>query len=69
MILLIFIIRLNFCLNVNFFLLLANGALPRGKSTPNLNTENSDNENRETDSGNRGDQTDGMYNKRAEAYK
>ncbi|CAG2236731.1 PLEKHG5 [Mytilus edulis] len=48
---------------------LANGALPRGKSTPNLNTENSDNENRETDSGNQGDQTDGMYNKRAEAYK
>ncbi|XP_076085275.1 uncharacterized protein LOC143056082 isoform X3 [Mytilus galloprovincialis] len=47
----------------------ANGALPRGKSTPNLNTENSDNENRETDSGNQGDQTDGMYNKRAEPYK
>ncbi|XP_052081705.1 uncharacterized protein LOC127719536 isoform X2 [Mytilus californianus] len=47
----------------------ANGALPRGKSTPNLNTENSDNENRETDTGNQGDQTDGMYNKRAEAYK
>lgn len=47
----------------------ANGALPRGKSTPNLNTENSDNENREADTGNQGDQTDGMYNKRAEAYK
>ncbi|XP_063409981.1 uncharacterized protein LOC134693194 isoform X2 [Mytilus trossulus] len=48
---------------------LTNGALPRGKSTPNLNTENSDNENREADTCNQGDQTDGMYNKRAEAYK